>query len=89
MRLVLKGCSKLVVCALDIARRMETKTEKMMKTLHIIALTAVTMTVVGCKSTIDDRWRADLGTTLEQAHFRPVYEVQKDKGIVSGEASEE
>ena len=60
-----------------------------MKTLHIVALAAVAMTVVGCKSTMDDRWRADLSTTLERAHFKPVYEVQKDKGIVTGEAVEE
>ena len=44
--------------------------------------------MVGCKSTLDDRWRSDLDTTLEGAHFRPVYEVQKEKGIVSGQAEE-
>ena len=60
-----------------------------MKTIHIVALSAVALTMVGCKTTIDDRWRSDLGTTLEEAHFRPVYEVQKDKGIVSGQAVDE
>ena len=60
-----------------------------MKKVQLLALTAVALTMVGCKTTIDDRWRSDLGTTLEEAHFRPVYEVLKDKGIVSGQAAEE
>ena len=59
-----------------------------MKLIHALALAAVAASVVGCKSTLDDRWRSDLGTTLEEAHFRPVYEVLKDKGIVSGQAVE-
>ena len=60
-----------------------------MKLIHMLALSAIAMSMVGCKTTIDDRWRSDLDTTLENAHFRPVYEVLKDKGIVSGEAKEE
>ena len=59
-----------------------------MKLIHALALAAVAASVVGCKSTLDDRWRSDLDTTLEDAHFRPVYEVLKDKGIVSGQAEE-
>ena len=57
-----------------------------MKLIHALALAAGAASVVGCKSTLDDRWRSDLATTLEDAHFRPVYEVLKDKGIISGEA---
>ena len=60
-----------------------------MKLIHTLALSAIAMSMVGCKTTMDDRWRSDLDTTLENAHFRPVYEVLKDKGIVSGEAKEE
>ena len=59
-----------------------------MKIVYAVGLAAIAMSMVGCKSTIDDRWRSDLGTTLEMAHFRPVYEVQKEKGIVSGQAEE-
>ena len=59
-----------------------------MKKIQLFALAAVAVTVAGCKTTMDDRWRSDFGTTLERAHFRPVYEVQKDKGIVSGTAAE-
>ena len=54
-----------------------------MKLIHAFALSAIAVSMVGCKTTIDDRWRSDLGTTLEEAHFRPVYQVQKEKGIVS------
>ena len=57
-----------------------------MKLIPALALAAVAVSVVGCKSTMDDRWRSDMRTTLEDAHFRPVYEVQKNKGIVSGQA---
>ena len=59
-----------------------------MKLIHVFALSAIAVSMVGCKTTIDDRWRSDLGTTLEEAHFRPVYQVQKEKGIVSGQAEE-
>ena len=59
-----------------------------MKIVYAVGLAAIAVSMVGCKSTIDDRWRSDLGTTLEKAHFRPVYEVQKEKGIVSGQAVE-
>lgn len=59
-----------------------------MKLIHAFALSAIAVSMVGCKTTIDDRWRSDLGTTLEEAHFRPVYQVQKEKGIVSGQAEE-
>ena len=58
----------------------------MKKCVYAVAFAAVAMTMVGCKSTMDDRWRADLDTTLTDAHFRPIYEVQKEKGIVKGEA---
>lgn len=54
----------------------------------MVAMAAVAASVTGCKSTMDDRWRSDMGTTLEAAHFRPVYEVQKDKGLVKGTATE-
>lgn len=57
-----------------------------MKIITAFALAAVAVSMVGCKSTMDDRWRSDMETTLEDAHFRPVYEVQKEKGIVGGEA---
>ena len=60
-----------------------------MKMMTVLALGVAAATLAGCKSTLDDRWRADMDTTLENAHFRPVYEVMKDKGIVKGEASEE
>ena len=57
-----------------------------MKLIHAFTLAAVAVSLAGCRTTIDDRWRADLDTSLEKAHFRPVYEVQKEKGIISGEA---
>ena len=57
-----------------------------MKLTHVLMLAAVVASVAGCKSTLDDRWRADMETTLEDAHFRPIYRVLKDKGIVSGSA---
>lgn len=59
-----------------------------MKLVYACALASVAVSMVGCRTTIDDRWRSDLSTTLERAHFRPVYEVQKEKGIVSGQAEE-
>lgn len=59
-----------------------------MRAITVFAMTAIAASMVGCKSTIDDRWRSDLDTTLESAHFRPVYQVQKEKGIVSGQAEE-
>ena len=59
-----------------------------MKAITAFALAAVAVSMVGCKSTLDDRWRSDMDTTLEDAHFRPVYEVQKEKGIVSGQNGE-
>lgn len=60
-----------------------------MNKMTVLALGVAAVALAGCKSTMDDRWRADMDTTLENAHFRPVYEVMKDKGIVKGEASEE
>lgn len=60
----------------------------MNKLMTATILGAVVVSFTGCKSTMDDRWRADMGTSLESAHFKPVYEVQKDKGIVKGEAAE-
>jgi len=59
-----------------------------MKATTVLVLVAAAASLVGCKSTLDDRWRSDMDTTLEDAHFRPVYEVLKDKGIVSGQAEE-
>ena len=58
----------------------------MKKLMMAAAVAAIAGSMVGCKTTIDDRWRADMATSLESAHFRPVYEVQKDKGIVKGTA---
>ena len=59
-----------------------------MKIVHGVIIAAVAVSMAGCRTTEDDRWRSDLGTTLEDAHFKPVYEVQKHKGIVSGEATD-
>lgn len=60
-----------------------------MKKLIVTGALAVVATVfTGCKSTNVDEWRSDLKTQLCPAQFKPVYEVMKDKGIVSGEASE-
>lgn len=53
------------------------------------ALAVVGVSLVGCKSTNVDEWRSDLKTQLCPAKFKPVYEVMKDKGIVSGEAEAE
>ena len=58
----------------------------MKKLMVVAAMFAVAVSLVGCKSTMDDRWRADMATSLESAHFRPVYQVQKEKGLVKGEA---
>ena len=58
----------------------------MKKLMVVAAMSAVAASLVGCKSTMDDRWRADMATSLENAHFRPVYQVQKEKGLVKGEA---
>lgn len=60
----------------------------MKKLMLLTALVGIAVSMVGCKSTMDDRWTAQMSTTLEDAHFRPIYEVQKDKGIVKGEACE-
>jgi len=58
-----------------------------MKQLMMVAgLAVVAASVTGCKCTMDDRWRSDMRTTLEDAHFTPIYEVQKEKGIVKGTA---
>ena len=58
-----------------------------MKTITKIAmLGALATTLVGCQSTNVDEWRSDLKTQLCPAKFKPVYEVMKDKGIVTGEA---
>lgn len=58
----------------------------MKKLMVVAAMSAVAVSLVGCKSTMDDRWRADMATSLESAHFRPVYQVQNEKGLVKGEA---
>jgi len=43
--------------------------------------------LVGCKSTLDDRWRSDMATELAPAKFKPVYRVLSEKGIVKGQAT--
>jgi hypothetical protein len=60
-----------------------------MKVVKFIALAALATAIVGCQSTNVDEWRSDLKTQLCPAKFKPVYEVMKDKGIVSGEAESE
>lgn len=60
----------------------------MKKLLMMTALAGVCVSMVGCKVTMDDRWTAQMETSLEDAHFRPVYQVLKEKGIVKGEACE-
>lgn len=60
----------------------------MKKLMMVAALAAVSASMVGCKSTNVDEWRSDLKTQLCPAKFKPVYTVMKDKGIVTGEASE-
>lgn len=60
----------------------------MKKVMIYASLAAVAVAMTGCQSTMDDRWRSDLHTTLAPAHFKPVYEVVKEKGIVKGEAEE-
>jgi len=42
---------------------------------------------VGCKSTLDDRWRSDMATELAPAKFKPIYKVMSEKGIVKGQAT--
>ena len=64
------------------------KERKMKKLMMVAALAAVSASMVGCKSTNVDEWRSDLKTQLCPAKFKPVYTVMKDKGIVTGEASE-
>lgn len=59
-----------------------------MNKLLVLGALSVTSLIVGCKTTDVDEWRSDLKTSLCPAKFKPVYEVMKDKGIVSGEASE-
>ena len=61
-----------------------------MKTITKLAVfAALATTLVGCQSTNVDEWRSDLKTQLCPAKFKPVYEVMKDKGIVTGEAESE
>ena len=57
--------------------------------MKIAALGAIAVSLAGCRSTNVDEWRSDLKTQLCPAKFKPVYEVMKDKGIVSGEAEAE
>lgn len=57
-----------------------------MKLMKVAVIAALACAVVGCKSTNVDEWRSDLKTQLCPAKFKPVYEVMKDKGIVTGEA---
>lgn len=61
----------------------------MNKVMMLASAAVVAASLTGCKATFDDRWRSDLGTSLESAHFKPIYEVQKDKGLVKGEATED
>ena len=59
-----------------------------MKKLMVLGcLGVIAASLTGCKSTTDDRWRADLDVSLESAHFKPVYEVMTEKGIVKGSAT--
>ena len=58
----------------------------MKRSVCALALAAVAMTMVGCRTTLDDRWRADFMAELSDAHFRPLYEAQNK--IVTGEAEE-
>ena len=59
-----------------------------MKKLMLLGCVGVAVAAItGCKSTLDDRWRADMDTSLEDAHFKPVYQVLTEKGIVKGEAT--
>ena len=51
-------------------------------------MAVVSSAIVGCQSTNVDEWRSDLKTQLCPARFKPVYEVMKDKGVVSGSATE-
>jgi hypothetical protein len=60
--------------------------KQMKKSVCVLALAAVAMTMVGCRTTMDDRWRADFMAELSDAHFRPLYEAQNK--IVMGEAEE-
>ena len=60
-----------------------------MNMTKVISIAALAVVAVGCKSTNVDEWRSDLKTQLCPAKFKPVYEVMKDKGIVSGEAEAE
>jgi len=56
----------------------------MKRSVCVLALAAIAMTMVGCRTTLDDRWRADFAADLADAHFRPIYEAQNK--IVKGEA---
>ena len=60
----------------------------MTKLMMVAGVVAVAASMIGCKSTMDDRWCAEMGASIEDAHFKPVYEVLTEKGIVKGEASE-
>lgn len=60
----------------------------MKKLMMMSMLGGIAISMVGCKTTLDDRWTAQMDATLSDAHFRPIYEVQKEKGIVKGEATE-
>ena len=54
--------------------------------MKVAAIAALACAIAGCKSTNVDEWRSDLKTSLCPAKFKPVYQVMKDKGIVTGEA---
>jgi len=52
----------------------------------LVCLGVLMFGAVGCKTTVDDRWRADMTAKILPATFKPTYEVMKDKGIVKGTA---
>lgn len=60
----------------------------MKKCMMATLLAGMGACLVGCQSTNVDTWRSDLETELCPAKFRPVYQVMKSKGIVSGTAEE-
>ncbi len=60
----------------------------MKKLIMLGGLAAITLAVTGCKTTLDDRWTSNLQTKLCPACFKPKYEVMKDKGIVTGSATD-
>jgi hypothetical protein len=65
------------------------KEQRMNKLLQLTVVTAIAVSVIGCKSTNVDEWRSDMKTQLCPAKFKPIYKVMNEKGIVKGEAEAE